>query len=257
MVEIFIFVLGLIVGSFLNMLIYRLPKGISLVNPKRSICPQCSYTIQWYENIPLFSYLFLKGKCGNCKEKIPLYYPFVEVLFGAILVSLFIKFGLNLEFFLISFIIGTLVVLSIIDLHYKAVPDYLLVIALVGSFFINEFSYQICLMFAGGAVLLEFFVTFYIQNIKAKIKKDDSLLEQKALGEGDIPLFGLIGGILGVQLGVIAIFLAAIFAIIPSVINKIKNEDIELPFIPFLTAGFIVVYLGEKNIIFLLEKFGL
>ena len=257
MVEIFIFLCGLIIGSFLNMLIYRLPKGVSLLNPKRSICPQCNHIIKWYENMPFFSYLFLKGKCSNCKKKISLFYPFVEVLFGIILVVLCIKIGLHLEFLLLSFVIATLLVLSIIDIHYKAVPDYLLVVALVGAFFINEFSFLYCLVFAGGAVLLEFFVTFYIQNIKYRITKDEGLLEQKALGEGDIPIFALIGGVLGLQLGVVAIFLAAVFAIIPSILNKIKNGDLELPFIPFLSLGFLVVYLGENNIVSILEKLGL
>ena len=239
------------------MLIYRLPLGVSLIDPKRSICPKCNYQLKWYENIPLFSYFILKGRCCSCREKISISYPSVEIFCGVIFTLLYIKLGLTVDFFIIIFVIATLIVLSMIDVTYKAVPDYLLVIVLVGVFFLSEFSYLYCFVFAGGAVLLEFFVTFYIQNIKAKITKDETLTEQKALGEGDIPIFALIGGVLGLQLGIVAIFLAAVFAIIPSIINKIKNGDMELPFIPFLTLGFIVVYLGENNIISILEKIGL
>jgi len=257
MVEIFIFILGLIIGSFLNMLIYRLPKEISLLNPKRSICPQCNYQLKWYENIPLFSYILLKAQCSSCKEKIAITYPLVELVTAIIFVLLYLKFGLSYDFYITAFMISILIVLSIIDIHYKAVPDYLLILVLVGAFFVSEFSFQNALIFAGGAILLEFFVTFYIQNIKYRIIKDEDLLEQKALGEGDIPIFALIGGILGLQLGIVAIFLAASFAIIPSIINKIKTGDLELPFIPFLTLGFLIVYLGENKIILLLEKLGL
>ncbi len=257
MVEIFILIVGLIVGSFLNMLIFRLPLGISLLNPKRSVCPKCNTQIKWYENIPVISYLYLQGRCSNCKEKISLGYPFVELLTALLLTILYVKLGVTIEFFIIGFIFSTLIVLSAIDLKYKAVPDYLLLIVLVGSVFTQEFSYLYCFVFAGAATLLEFFVSFYIQNIKAKLYKDESLKEQKALGEGDIPIFALIGGVLGLHLGVVAIFLAALFAIIPSLMNKIKNNDFELPFIPFLALGFVVVYLSENNIISVLESIGL
>ena len=253
----FIFVIGVSIGSFLNMLIYRVPQNISLLSPKRSICPYCKSVIKWYENIPLISFVFLKGKCSSCQKRISLFYPFVELLYGITFLLLFLKFGVSIEFVISSFVISVLVVLSMIDIHYKAVPDYLLLIALVGAFFLSEFSYLYCLVFAGGAILLEFFVTFYIQNIKVKFTKDESLLNQKALGEGDIPIFALIGGVLGLHLGFIAIFLAAVFAIIPSIINKIRNGDMELPFIPFLTLGFLIVYLGENTIVLILEKIGL
>lgn len=244
------------IGSFLNMLIYRLPQNISLLNPKRSICVHCNTVIKWYENIPLLSYIFLKGKCSTCKEPISFQYPFVEFLYGMILVALFVKLGIGLEFLSISFVMAALIVLSMIDIHYKAVPDYMLLIVLVGGFFYSEFSFLYCLVFAGGAILLEFFVTFYIQNIKAKLIKDESLREQKALGEGDIPIFALIGGILGLELGIIAIFLAALFAIIPSFINKIKNNDIELPFIPFLALGFSIAFIFDNYLSQLLGRIG-
>jgi len=254
---VFILLLGTVFGSFLNVLIYRLPLGISLINPKRSQCPQCKTTISWYHNIPILSYLALQGKCSVCKKKIPLNYLFVEILTPFITLVLFAKLGLTLEFTLITLICYILLVLSFIDFKYHAVPDLLLVIlallSLVYLFYFKIENISTFFMFAGGIVILELFVTYYIQNIKAKILKDESLKMQKSLGEGDIPIIALTGGILGLKFGLIAIFLSAILAIIPSLINAILKKEIETPFIPYLSLAFFITYTNEQTIINILE----
>jgi len=235
------------------MLIYRLPLNISLINPKRSICPSCNHTIKWYENIPLLSFIFLKGRCSKCKTNISIVYPIVELLSAIITMLLFIKLGLTSQFILITILFYLLILLSFIDLKYKAVPDYLLILILINAFFIPDFSFQSALIFAGASVLLELFVTFYIQNIKYKFTKDESLKEQRAMGEGDIPILAIIGGLLGIKFGISAIFLAAILAIIPSLLNNIIKKDIETPFIPFLALGFFIIYILENNIFNIFE----
>ncbi len=254
LVEFSIFLFGLIFGSFLNMLVYRLPLGISLLNPKRSSCTNCNHQIKWYENIPLLSYLFLKAKCSSCKEKISIIYPIVELLTAIITLMLFYKLGMTLNFIITTIVFYTLITLSFIDFKYKAVPDYLLIIALIISFFIDSFSFYSALLFIGGLSILELFITFYIQNIKSRILNDESLKDQKALGEGDLPIVAIIGGILGIKLGIVAIFLAAIFAIIPSIINSIINKDIETPFIPYLSFGLFIVFIFENYFLQLLGK---
>jgi leader peptidase (prepilin peptidase)/N-methyltransferase len=226
MIEFFVIIFGLILGSFLNVLVYRLPLGISLINPKRSFCTSCKVQIKWYENIPVFSYLFLKAKCPNCSVNISIVYPIVEIITATITLLLYNKFSLSNDFYICVFLFYTLIVLSFIDFKYKAVPDYLLLIALVNGFFVINFSFQDALLFAGGFVLLDFFITYYIQNIKAKITKNDDLLDQTALGEGDIPIVAIIGGMLGVKLGLVAIFLASLFAILPAIYNIIQKDDI-------------------------------
>jgi len=243
---------GLIFGSFLNMLIYRLPLDISLINPKRSICVDCKTQIKWYENIPLFSYIFLKGRCSNCKNKISIIYPIVESITAVVTLLLFMKIGLNLDFFLYLILFYLLIILSFIDFEFKAVPDYLLIFALITAFFIDNFDFKSMLIFTGGFVLLEIFITFYIQNIKAKILKDETLKTQKAMGEGDIPIIAILGGILGIELGLIAIFLSAILAIIPSLINSIIKKEIETPFIPFLAIALFLVFINQQYFINLL-----
>ncbi len=250
---IIITIFGLIFGSFLTMLVYRLPLGISLIKPKRSTCPNCTHQINWYENIPLFSYLYLKGYCSHCKTKISFIYPIIEVITAIVTLLLFLKLGLTSQFFMGLSLFYSLIVLSFIDLKYKAVPDYLLLISLgiaIAYIFIYNIENIVTIfIFAGAIVILEMFVTFYIQNIKSKIVGDESLKEQKSLGEGDVPIFALIGGILGVKLGIVAIFLSAILAIIPSIINIVMKKENEIPFIPFLSLGFIIVFLSEFYIL--------
>jgi len=241
--------MGLIFGSFLNMLIYRLPLGISLINPKRSICPNCDTQIKWYENIPLVSFILLKGKCSSCDDKISFIYPIVETITLIVTLLLFLKLGLTLDFIIACLLFYTIIILSFIDLKYKAVPDYLLIIAMIFAYFTIGFSLSHALLFAGGAVLLEFFITFYIQNIKAKLLKDDSLKEQKAMGEGDIPIFAIIGGLLSIKLGMIAIFLSAILAIIPAILNSIIKKEIETAFIPFLGLALFLVFIFDEYIL--------
>lgn len=248
---------GLIFGSFLNMLIYRLPLGISLFDPKRSVCPSCNNQIKWVENIPIISYIFLKGQCSNCKNKISIIYPIVEILTAIVTMVIFFKTGFNLEFLLILSLFYTLIVLSFIDFEFKAVPDYLLIISIIIAI-VYIINYKIenivtLFIFAGGIVILELFVTYYVQNIKSKILKDDSLKTQKSVGEGDIPIIAIIGGLLGLKLGILAIFLSAIFAIIPSLINIFIKKEIETPFIPFLTMGLFFVYINDVYFLNLLQ----
>jgi len=244
--QIIIFVIGLIFGSFLNVLIYRLPIGKSLFKPIGSACPHCAHNIKWYENIPVFSYIFLKGKCSNCPEKISIIYPIVELTTAVVTVLLYSTHWINLEFYLLIILFYTLIMLSFIDFKYKAVPDYLLIIVVALTLIVGDIMYA--LMFAGGFALLELTITFYVQNIKAKITKNKALETQRAMGEGDIPIAGVIGGLLGLHLGISAIFLGALFALLPSIYSMVTNKDIETPFIPYLSLGLFVTYMTGFNI---------
>ena len=242
---VFSFIFGAIFGSFLNVLILRLPEKKSVVMP-RSTCLKCKHIISWYHNIPIFSYIFLKGKCAYCSKKISSQYLIVELISAFISLILFLKLGLNIELLYALIFFYTLIVLSFIDLKYKAVPDYLLLIALVCSFFVTNYSlidsFKNAFIVSGAFVLLNFVITFYIQNIKSKILKDENLKTQEALGEGDIPILAAIGVILGLKGALVAIFLSSIFAIIPSIYFNIKKKDIQTPFIPYLVLGFLFEY---------------
>lgn len=241
-----VFIIGLIFGSFLNVLVHRIPLQISLFKPLGSVCTHCESSIKWYENIPIASYLFLKGKCSNCKQPISILYPTVELLTATVTLILYQSFWLNWHLIFTIALFYNLIVLSFIDLKYRAVPDYLLIIAVIIALVIGDFKNL--LLFAGGFVLLELFITFYIQNIKAKITKNKALESQAALGEGDIPIAAVIGGILGIHLGISAIFLAALLALLPALYNLISKKEIETAFIPFLSLGLFITLIIEFNI---------
>ena len=240
------FAIGLIFGSFLNVLTYRIPLGISLFNPIGSECPHCQHKIKWYENIPVISYVFLKGKCSNCSERISIIYPVVELTTGVVTVLLVQHQWFDLDLILTIALFYTLIVLSFIDFKFKAVPDYLLIIVVILTLIVGD--WKNALIFMGGFVLLELILTFYIQTIKAKITKNKDLENQRALGEGDMPIAGAIGGLLGIHLGISAIFLAAMLALIPAVYGLVVKKEIETPFIPFLSLGLLITLITGFNL---------
>ena len=241
-----VFLVGLVFGSFLNVLIHRLPMAISLVKPMGSTCPNCNHGIKWYENIPIFSYLALKGKCSDCSKPISIVYPIVEITTAVVTLMLFMNSWFSLELVLSIALFYTLIVLSFIDLKYKEVPDYLLIIAVALAILVGDLIDV--LIFTGGFFILELTLTFYIQNIKSRLTKNKELETQRALGEGDMPIAGVIGGLLGLHLGVSAIFLAAILALIPAIYNLFSKKEIETAFIPFLSLGLFITLISEFNL---------
>ena len=245
-ISLIVFLIGLVFGSFLNVLIYRLPLGISLLKPIGSACPHCNYKIKWYENIPVFSYLFLKGRCSSCSDSISKSYPIVELITAAVTLMLYSNFWIGWDMIITISLFYVLIVLSFIDLKYRAVPDYLLIIVVVLAILVGDIIN--ILLFTGGFVLLELAISFYIQNIKAKITQNKELENQRALGEGDMPIVGVIGGLLGVQLGITAIFLAAVLALLPAIYNLYSKKEIETAFIPFLSLGLLVTLFSGINL---------
>ena len=245
-ISVIVFLIGLVFGSFLNVLIYRLPLGISLLKPIGSACPHCNYKIKWYENIPVFSYLFLKGRCSSCSDSISKSYPIVELITAAVTLMLYSNFWIGWDMIITISLFYVLIVLSFIDLKYRAVPDYLLIIVVILAILVGDIIN--ILLFTGGFVLLELAITFYIQNIKAKITQNKELENQRALGEGDMPIVGVIGGLLGVQLGITAIFLAAVLALLPAIYNLYSKKEIETAFIPFLSLGLLVTLFSGINL---------
>lgn len=238
MESIFIIIFGLCIGSFLNVAIVRMPKGES-INLPASHCPQCHHPLKWYHNIPLLSWIFLRGKCAFCHSSISVQYPFVE-LSSALLYGLcFVRLGNLTQALLIGTIFALLVALSIIDLRYKAVPDALSLPALILAFCVGEplISLQNGLLFMGAFTFLRFSVS--------------ALAKKEVMGEADIIIAGIMGALLGIKLGFAAIYIAAIIALITFVI--VKKRGIELPFIPFLALGLLITWLFDTPILHVME----
>jgi len=231
-----VFIFGILIGSFLNVVIYRIPKNESIAFPA-SKCQSCQTPLKWYHNIPIFSWLALGGKCAFCKDPIAKQYPIVEFVTGLIFVMLFIKVGMvwYLPFITASF--AALFVLVMIDFKYMAVPDSVnfaaLLFALVQPDFLNAMMYAA--MAAGGLFLIGLF---------------SSLLARKqAMGGADVIVAGTMGALLGFPNFFVAIFLSAVLAMIPAMIWRDKG----VPFVPFLALATFLVYLYDTQATQLLE----
>lgn len=227
MISIFLAIFGVIFGSFLNVLILRTPQGKSISFPS-SHCYSCNTSLKWYHNIPLLSWCFLRGKCAFCKDKISFQYPLIELICGILFFICSLKETEIFVMIVTGIIFSLLLALSIIDFRYKAVPDIISIPALLLVFIHPDFSERIeyALMFAGGFALLKIVVS--------------SIIKKEAMGEADIIIAAIIGGMLGISQGLMAIYLSALLALPAFIIVSKKN--FELPFIPFLAMGLFVVY---------------
>ncbi len=232
---ILIFILGSAIGSFLNVVIYRVPLGKSIISPPSS-CPKCGARIKPWHNIPILGWIILGGKCANCKKPISIRYPIIEFLGGLLAIIIYMKFQkIDIWFAINLAVFYTLFALSIIDLDYKAVPDSLNLLALTLAFFSSADILQNiknALLMMGLLSLIRFYVSY--------------IIKKEALGEGDIIVAGTMGALLGIKSSLMAIFIASLIAIFPSLYIRIKNKDLELPFVPFLAlATFIVWYFKD------------
>jgi len=232
----FVFLFGISVGSFLNVLIYRIPNEMSINFPP-SQCTSCGHKLKWYHNIPLLSWLALGGKCAFCKDKISAQYPIVELINGLIWLAIYAKIGLvwYLPFVMLSF--SMLLALTMIDFKYYAVPDNLNIAALIFALIQPDFFHAIidALLAGGGFYLIGFIVS--------------KLANKEALGEADIIVAATMAALLGFPLFFIAMFISALLAILPSLFAK----DTKVPFVPFLALATLIAYLNKEYLLHLLQ----
>ncbi|MDA3076658.1 prepilin peptidase [Campylobacter sp. JMF_04 NA10] len=233
---------GICVGSFSNVLIHRLPRGES-INFPASHCPKCGTPLKFYHNVPLFSWLFLGGKCAFCKEKISIRYPIVEFLAGALAASAYICELDIIKAAILALLFILLLALSAIDFEFKAVPDSLLFTATALSLvYPLLYDFDISLLYPAAGYGLAFFA---LRLIITKV------LKREAMGSADIFIAIIIGAILGWKLGGIAIYIGAILTLPAYAIANKKGY--ELPFVPFLSAGLLLTILFKAQILELLE----
>lgn len=237
------FLLGLAFGSFANVLIYRIPKKLSILYPF-SFCPSCNVSIKWYDNIPLISYFFLKGKCRNCGQQISLAYPLVELSCGVLLAILFFRFNLySLILFSLFFI---LVVISAIDIKTTEIPDplsyYLIISGIVFSMFNpllgGEIFVRVVNSLLGG---ITGFVLFYLIGFFG-----EKIFAKPVLGGGDVKLMCGIGCYLGMysifKILFVSSVITLVYVIVLSIIKKQKLWGQYIQFAPFISvATFVVV----------------
>lgn len=264
----FVFILGAIIGSFLNVVILRLPKDESVVSVS-SHCYTCKNTLKPWHNIPILSWLFLRGKCAFCKTKISLQYPLIELISGLIFLILAIKYGINFPILFIAFSFSALLALLMIDFRYKMVPDSLnllaLLFAIFGAWSLSGIitNFQNALLFAGGFTLLRFALSYMLTSSAHRQAKKTLTSWSKnyhtypfieAMGEGDIMVAATMGALLGVKLTLVAIFFSALLAlpVMLLLLNKSKEEQ-RVPFVPFLAMATFIVYIFDTPILNYIE----
>lgn len=262
------FILGAVIGSFLNVVILRIPQDESVVFGS-SHCTSCLTPLKFWHNIPIFSWLFLRGRCSFCKSSISAQYPIIEIISGLIFLILASKYSLALPTLLIALSFLMLLALSVIDFRYKMVPDSLnllaMFFAIVGAWNISGvfLNFQNALLFGGGFTLLRFALSYYLTSsvYRAGLKTKTSWNKHydrtpfiEAMGEGDIMVAATMGALLGLKLTLVAIFLSALLALPVMLLLRNKSpEHQRVPFVPFLALATFIVYIYDSPILAYIE----
>jgi leader peptidase (prepilin peptidase) / N-methyltransferase len=233
-----IFLYGIVIGSFLNVCIYRIPKQEN-ITITRSHCMNCGYQLRWYDLIPVFSHILLKGQCRSCKEKISIQYPLIETLNGLLYILIFYFNGLNLESIFYCILTSALIVLSIIDFRSFEIPVGInLFIAIIGILrvafdFNNILSYLVGLCCVSGFLLLLYILT-----------------KGNGIGGGDIKLMAAAGLLLGYKLIILAFLLGCIIGSVLHLLRMaIWKQERVLAFGPYLSIGIFLSMLFGNTII--------
>jgi leader peptidase (prepilin peptidase)/N-methyltransferase len=227
------FVFGSVIGSFLNVCIYRIPAGESIVHPP-SRCPACGSGIRWYQNVPVLSYLLLGGKCASCRTRISPRYPLVEALTGILFVLVFYHFGLQGATLVYWLFAAALVTITFIDLDHQIIPDVIslpgIVVGFLCSFAVPWISWNDSLLgiLAGGGSL-------YLVAVGYEL-----LTKKEGMGGGDIKLLAMIGAFLGWKAILPIVFFSSLMGTlvgVPVMLIKKADSKLAIPFGPFLAAA--------------------
>ena len=253
--SILIFIIGTIFGSFYNVVGYRLPNKMSIVFPS-SHCPNCNHKLKFYELIPILSYLFLRGKCKNCKEKISLLYPCFEFLSGCLFLISYLVFGMGIEFVIAITFLSILLIISISDIKYYIIPDEVLIVGIIiiiiefiVNTIINDLSWFDGLLKPVLNGLGAFAILYLFKCL------GDLMFKKESLGGGDIKLLFFIGLVLGFDMANVTIFIASFIALPISVISLIKNNNNILAFGPYLAISATIILLAKLDLNTILNFF--
>ena len=231
------FILGSIIGSLLNVVIYRLPRNLSIISP-RSFCPECCEKIPLYRNIPIISYILQIGKCNHCSGKIYIRYPIVEII-SAVALLLTMKLITYPESVLFYWMFVHLLVLSIIDQKWMKIPISILISMAVGLIFYHLIWTADLMVPISGLIVGIGFIVFVVGV-------NWLIFQKQTMGYGDLIIVAILGAWLGTIQIFLTIFLASILALLAFLVYSIIkgfSRSKSLPFVPFLSIAAIVIYL--------------
>lgn len=245
------FVFGLIFGSFFNVVGYRLPNKMSLISPS-SHCPQCNHKLTPIELIPVFSWIFQKGRCKNCGKMIPIFYPIFELFTGIVFALIYLVFGLSVQTFIAIIFASLILIITISDVLYMIIPDEVLI-------FCGGVIFLIKIITSGVSIIIPTIINMSIPFILMYLIKilGNLIFERESLGDGDIKLMIVFGMVLGWQVAIFTIALAAFLALPISLIGLKKNESHEIPLGPYLGLAAFICLITKIDTSFIYKILGL
>ena len=242
LIEIIIFIFGLIIGSFLNVVIYRIPKDESIVM-ERSYCPNCKIQLKWIDLLPVISFFLTKGKCRYCSKDISWQYPGVEFLTGFLFLALYLKFGLTVKFGALLLLTSLIIASSVIDYQLQIIPNELnyfgIIIGLILALAFDYISIKLALL---GLVIPALFLLLI------------AIITKGGMGLGDVKFAAMIGTFIGAKFTLIGIFLGALIGSVIGLILMIRDKKYrksKLPFGPLIALGVVgMIFWGQMIINF-------
>lgn len=248
----FVFIFGLCIGSFLNVAIYRMPRKLSVMEPRRSFCPECGTQLLWWENIPVLSWIFLRGKCRTCGAAISVRYPFVELLSGAAALAALVRYDLTPTGFVVFAVSAALIVIIFTDLDFKMIPNLItypgmtigLLLGIVSQY-TDLFAWPVT---AGAMDTLLGFLCgggfFWVVGQGYYL-----VTKRWGLGWGDIKLLAMTGAILGVSSVIPTILIGSICGSVVGIgliLFAGGGRTTEIPFGPWLALGVFLYMFGVQ-----------
>lgn len=232
---VFFIILGLILGSFYNVVGYRLPNNMSIAFPS-SHCPKCNHKLGPLELIPVLSYVFQLGKCRECKSKISIQYPVIELLTGVLFGLSYMKFGISVNLFIGLVIVSLVVIIFVSDIKYMIIPDQIIIVSIILIFAVKCFEGLDIAFMSLLNGLVSFGIMFLIKII------GDFVFKKESLGGGDIKFMFVVGMCLGPIMSICNIFLGSLLAFPIALISMISKKEHLIPYGPFLGIALLIIF---------------
>lgn len=245
--KIMFFIIGAVMGSFFHVVATRLSNDESIIKPG-SHCPKCNHYLKWYENIPIISYLLLRGKCSKCKSKIPLSYIVVEIVTGLLYAACYHSFKFSFDLIIALTFVSTLVTVIVSDIEYMIILDEVLIFStlLLAILYIFGKGLEVAAyhIYSGVGAFLAMYAIKWI---------GDKAFKKESLGGGDIKLMFLFGMVLGLPMSICTIFLATFIAFPVALIILFSDKENIIPFGPFLSMAAILIMVSKIQLTDFLE----